>query len=191
MISDSLKQAYENIHKTSPFGKRSKIPKELKKFIEKTNPNSICDFGCGKGNLLETLQENYPGILLRGYDPANEKFNKSLDNDYFDLLISTDVLEHIEPEFIDQTLFFLANKSKYIYHKIALSPAKLILPDGRNAHLIQESPEWWRKKFIDLGYKIIEEDYKEFEKFPKQRRWPDGTQRAMLVKNYVIIAEKL
>lgn len=190
MISESLKNAYADIHANTPFGKRSKIPKDLKKFIEKTKPKSICDFGCGKGNLIETLRENYKDILLAGYDPANEKFDNPIDNKFFDLLISTDVLEHVEPEYIDETLSFLSTKSKYIYHKIALSPAKLILPDGRNAHLIQESSEWWRRKFVYLGYNIIEEDYREFEKFPKQRRWPDGSSRSMLVKNYIIIAEK-
>lgn len=190
MISESLKKAYEEIHLNTPFGKRSKIPKELKKFIEKNKPKSICDFGCGKGNLIETLKENYPDIVLVGYDPANEKFNAPIEDKFFDLLISTDVLEHVEPEYINKTLEFLSTKSRYIYHKIALSPAKLILPDGRNAHLIQESSDWWRKKFLDLGYKILEEDYKEFEKFPKQRRWPDGSSRPMLVKNYIIFAEK-
>lgn len=190
MISESLKKVYTEIHSSTPFGKRSKIPKELKKFIEKNNPSSICDFGCGKGNLIETLKENYPGISLVGYDPANEKFNDPINEKFFDLLISTDVLEHVEPEYIDETLLFLSTKSRYIYHKIALSPAKLILPDGRNAHLIQESPNWWRKKFLDLGYKILEEDYKEFEKFPKQKRWSDGSARPILVKNYIIFAER-
>lgn len=190
MISDSIKKAYEEIHKSTPFGKRSKIPKELKKFLEKINPKSLCDFGCGKGNLIEIFKESYPAIQITGYDPANEKFNDPIDGKFFDLLISTDVLEHVEPEYIDITLNYLADKSRYIYHKIALSPAKLILPDGRNAHLIQESPDWWRKKFLDLDYKILEEDYKEFEKFPKQRCWPDGSSRPMLVKNYIIFAEK-
>jgi 2-polyprenyl-3-methyl-5-hydroxy-6-metoxy-1,4-benzoquinol methylase len=189
MISDNLKKAYEDIHKSTPFGKRSKIPKDLKKFIEKLTPRSICDFGCGKGNLIETLKENFPNIEVTGYDPANEKFSRPLDDRFFDLLISTDVLEHVEPEFINETLKFLSDKSRYIYHKIALSPAKLILPDGRNAHLIQESPDWWRKKFLDLRYKILNEEYKEFEKFPKQHKWPDGSSRPMLVKNYIIFAE--
>lgn len=188
MISENLKKAYEDIHKSTPFGKRSKIPKDLKKFIEKYTPRSICDFGCGKGNLVETLKETFPNIDTTGYDPATEKFNNPIDNRFFDLLISTDVLEHVEHEFIDETLKYLLDKSKYIYHKIALSPAKLILPDGRNAHLIQESPEWWKEKFIKMGYEILKDEYKEFEKFPKQHRWPDGSSRPMLVKNYIIMA---
>jgi hypothetical protein len=94
------------------------------------------------------------------------------------------VLEHIEPEYLDETLKYLSTKSKYIYHLIALSPAKLILSDGRNAHLILESKEWWRQKFLDLNYNIIKEDYLEFYKIPK------GTTKQLLIKKYFILAEK-
>lgn len=191
MISNKIKQAYIDIHNTTPFGKRSKIPKELKTYIQKIQPKSICDFGCGKGNLIEVLKENYPRIQVSGYDPANPKYDYPINDQFYDLLISTDVLEHVEPEYIDETLKFLVDKSTYVYHKIALSPAKLILPDGRNAHLIQESSAWWRKKFLNLGYRIIQDEYKEFEKFPKQRKWPDGSSKPMLVKNYIIFAERI
>lgn len=185
MISNDYKKVLTEIHESSPFGKRSKIPKYLAEFIEKIQPASIIDFGCGKGRLVERLREEYSNVVVDGYDPGNKTFDTSLNDRYVDLLISTDVLEHVEPEFIDQTLEYLSTKSKYIYHLIALSPAKLILPDGRNAHLIQKNPEWWRQKFIDLNYKIIKEDYVEFYKTPK------GTNRQMLIKKYFIMAEKL
>ena len=185
MISNDYKKVLTEIHESSPFGKRSKIPKYLAEFIEKIQPTSIIDFGCGKGRLVERLREEYSNVVVDGYDPGNKTFDTSLDDRYVDLLISTDVLEHVEPEFIDQTLEYLSTKSKYIYHLIALCPAKLILPDGRNAHLIQKSPDWWRQKFIDLNYKIIKEDYVEFYKTPK------GTNRQMLIKKYFIMAEKL
>jgi len=185
MISNDYKKILTKIHDTSPFGKRSKIPKHLENFIAEIKPTSILDFGCGKGRLVQRLTEDYPDIAVSGYDPGNKEFDTSLDNTKVDLIISTDVLEHVEPEHIDQTLEYLSNKSRYIYHLIALSPAKLILPDGRNAHLIQESPEWWKKKFLNLNYRIIKEDYLEFYKTPK------GTKKQMLVKNYFIMAEKL
>lgn len=41
------------------------------------------------------------------------------------------MLEHIEPEFIDQTLEFLKEKSNRFYHLISLAPSKVILPDGK------------------------------------------------------------
>lgn len=182
MISEQHKKIYREIHRTTPFGKRAKVPKHLDWFIKQIKPKSICDFGCGKGKLIETLQTTY-GIDVIGYDPANPLYDKSINNLKVDLLISCDVLEHVEPEYINNTLKFLLTKSQYIYHLIALSPAKLILPDGRNAHLIQESAEWWRDKFVNLSYNIIKEDYVEMIKTPKT------TKKPMLVKNYFIMAE--
>ncbi len=185
MISDTYKKILTDIHENTPFGKRSKVPKHLEDFIKDVKPNTILDFGCGKGRLVDRLREDYPKITVDGYDPGNKFFDKSLDDRYVDLLISTDVLEHVEPEYIDDTLKYLSTKSKYIYHLIALSPAKLILSDGRNAHLIQESPEWWKQKFLKLNYRIIKEDYQESYKTPK------GTSQQMLIKKYYILAEKL
>jgi hypothetical protein len=184
MISKEYKKILTDIHDNTPFGKRSKVPKHLADFIKEINPSTIIDFGCGKGRLVQRLTEDYPNIGVSGYDPGNREFSTPLDNRYAELLISTDVLEHVEPEHIEKTLEYLSSKSKYIYHLIALSPAKLILPDGRNAHLIQESPEWWKQKFLNLNYRIIKEDYLESYKTPR------GTKKQMLVKKYFIMAEK-
>ena len=185
MITDKYKKMLTDIHASSPFGKRSKLPKHLEEFIREINPSTMLDFGCGKGRLVERLREDYPSKKISGYDPGNPDYDKSLDDIFVDLLLSSDVLEHVEPEYIDQTLEYLSTKSNYIYHLIALSPAKLILPDGRNAHLILESKDWWRAKFVNLGYKIIKEDYMEHWKTPKGRTEP------MLIKKYFIMAKKV
>jgi hypothetical protein len=185
MISKEYKKTLLDIHNSSLFGKRSKVPRYLEEFINKIKPTSILDFGCGKGRLVQRLQEDFPNISITGYDPGNLNFDVDLEQVTVDLIISTDVLEHIEPEHIDKTLDYLSTRSKYIYHLIALSPAKLVLPDGRNAHLILESSDWWRKKFLDLNYRIIKEDYQEFYKIPK------GTTRQMQIKKYFIMAEKI
>ena len=185
MLSTEYKKILNQINETGPFGKRSKTPKFLENFIQIVSPKSILDFGCGKGKLVEHLQSTYPNIAVSGHDPGNIEFDNSLDSVFVDLLISTDVLEHIEPEFIDSTLKYLSKKSRYVYHLIALSPSRLVLPDGRNAHLILESKEWWRKKFLDLGYNIIEERYMEHEKVPK------GESSPKLIKKYFIMAVKV
>lgn len=181
MITSEYRKILADIHKQTPFGKRSKIPTYLKKFIKKYQPKSILDFGCGKGNLVKTLSEDYPNINVQGYDPANESFNNLPEQ--VDMIVSTDVLEHIEPEFIDDTIKLLAKTSKLHYHLISCAPAKLILPDGRNAHLIQESPDWWKHKFVNAGFRIIDEDYKEFYKYSKQLK------KDLLVKNFFVMME--
>lgn len=182
MISKNLKEAYQQIHANTPFGKRSKLPKFFEKFLNTLDVNSVLDFGCGKGNLVKTLKEIYPNKTIIGIDPANPEFDNPLSK--VDLILSTDVLEHIEPDFIDDTLKEIADNCKHTYHLISCAPAKLVLPDGRNAHLIQQSPEWWRKKFLDLGFKIHKEEYNEFEKYSKQ------LQKTLPVKNYFIMGSK-
>jgi cyclopropane fatty-acyl-phospholipid synthase-like methyltransferase len=184
MISTEYKKMLQREHQRTSFGKRSKIPQHLFDFIVNHNPTTILDFGCGKGKLVETLKVQFPDKTITGYDPANPEFDHSIDHNVYDLIYSSDVLEHVEPEFIDQTLAYLSTKSKYSYHLIALSPAKLILADGRNAHLIQETTEWWKQKFIDNGYTILKEDYSEGVKDKPSMIAP------MLVKKYIIIAEK-
>lgn len=181
MISDKLKKIYTDIHNTTPFGKRGKIPDYLKQFIKEKNPGSILDFGCGKGNLVQTLKEKYPNIDVFGYDPANPEYNKEFP--CVDMIVSTDVLEHVEPEYINDTIELLSLKAKFHYHLISCAPAKLILPDGRNAHLIQEGPDRWRPRFEQAGYEILFEEYREFTKYSKQLK------KELPVKNYYIMGE--
>lgn len=183
MISDTLKKMYTDIHKSTPFGKRAKFPKNLEKFIKKKQPKSILDFGCGKGRLIEVIKTTYPEIDVLGYDPANPDYDIDLTDVRVDMIISSDVLEHVEPEFITPTLSDIRSKSRFYFHLIACSPAKLILPDGRNAHLIIEDDVWWRKKFIDLGYTIEEEKFLQFEKIPK------GWKKSMLIRKYFVMGE--
>jgi 2-polyprenyl-3-methyl-5-hydroxy-6-metoxy-1,4-benzoquinol methylase len=153
MISEDYKKILTELNGKENFGKRKSLPKFLESIIDQYTPKSILDFGCGTGSLIKTLREKYPDIEVDGYDPGNVNF-KDLKKEKFDLIISTDVLEHIEPQHLDATLNFLKNKSYRFYHLIALSPSKVVLPDGRNAHLIIEDKSWWKNKFLELNYRI-------------------------------------
>jgi uncharacterized membrane protein YkvA (DUF1232 family) len=54
------------------------------------------------------------------------------------------VLEHIEPQMLDACLDDLASIArKLVLVTVHTGPAKKLLSDGRNAHLIQEPPSWW------------------------------------------------
>jgi 2-polyprenyl-3-methyl-5-hydroxy-6-metoxy-1,4-benzoquinol methylase len=159
MISSEYKKILESLNGKENFGKRKKLPKYLENIVSQYDPSSILDFGCGTGNLINTLKEQYPNKEVQGYDPGNVNFLNTFENKKFDLVISTDVLEHIEPEFLDQTLQFLKEKSNRFYHLIALAPSKVILPDGRNAHLILKNKDWWKNKFVNLGYTITFENH--------------------------------
>lgn len=179
MISENYKKIISDINGKENFGKRKKLPKFLNDFIIKTQSETILDFGCGVGNMIETLKESYPDKTVKGFDPGNKDFEIFPDQ-VFDLIVSTDVLEHIEPEFLDSTLEFLSTKSRFSYHLIALAPSSVTLPDGRNAHLILETRDWWRNKFLKLNYSVINEYHMKHFNETKNK----------LVNKYFIMLEK-
>lgn len=144
----------QTLHKIdTKWGDRTKIPKKIIELIRDCNVKSILNFGCGKGYLNNSIKSQFPMIDIYGWDPAYHSYEQ-LPN-AIDLIISTDVLEHIEPNLLNDTLCDLKNRSTLMYHLIACYEAVSVLPDGRNAHLIIESPKWWRNKMIELSGSII------------------------------------
>ena len=165
--SDSYKETLKELHKSKAFGNKSGIPQEVIDCIEKYQVTSILDFGCGKGNFLTTLKEHYPDITVFGFDPGNELF--SILPNKVDMIYSSDVLEHIEPDHLIDTLVDLkARCSKVMYHLIACHPAKRVMSDGRNAHLIIENPDWWRLKLQSINYQIVSEKTTQYQAAPKK-----------------------
>lgn len=102
----------------------------------------VLDYGCGKGALVDAMLES--GLDAHGYDPAVPAFEARPAR--APLLVCIDVLEHIEPDCLDSVLKDIALLAPVAYLVIALFPARKILPDGRNAHLIVQPPEWWMQR---------------------------------------------
>jgi 2-polyprenyl-3-methyl-5-hydroxy-6-metoxy-1,4-benzoquinol methylase len=109
--------------------------------------DDILDYGCGKGTLGRAL-----GREIAEYDPCIP--GKDADPDPHDYVVVGDVLEHIEPELLDNVFQHIKEKMlKGGFFVIATRAAKKTLPDGRNAHLIIEPWGWWRER-IDKHFKI-------------------------------------
>jgi FkbM family methyltransferase len=109
---------------------------------------SVLDYGCGKGHLAKGLP--FP---IWEYDPAipgKDELPRPAD-----LVVCTDVLEHIEPQNIKHVLDDLRRVTRKVgYYVIHTGPARKTLADGRNAHLIQQKRGWWEKtlsEFFDLA----------------------------------------
>lgn len=100
----------------------------------------VLDYGCGKS----TLANNLP-FTIQQYDPCVERF--SAKPWPADILVCTDVLEHIEPDCINDVIAHIGALTKKVaFLLVANGPALKTLEDGRNAHLIQENPRWWLEK---------------------------------------------
>jgi len=100
----------------------------------------ILDYGCGQRTLEQSL-----GFAIRNYDPCIAGLDTPPQP--ADLVVCTDVLEHIEPACLDEVLDDLQRLTlKAALLVIANRPARKTLPDGRNAHLIQQGRDWWLKR---------------------------------------------
>ena len=67
-----------------------------------------------------------------------------------EMVVCIDVLEHIEPELIDDVLDHLEELTEsFLFATVHTQPAGKKLPDGRNAHLIQKPAEWWLPKIME------------------------------------------
>jgi hypothetical protein len=103
--------------------------------------DTVLDYGCGKG----TLKIAMAGYDVREFDPGIP--GKDAEPEPADVVVCTDVLEHIEPEYIDKVIGHIYSLArKRVFLTIAMRPAHAVLPDGRNAHLIIEGLDWWKEK---------------------------------------------
>jgi cyclopropane fatty-acyl-phospholipid synthase-like methyltransferase len=170
MISEEYKKQLSTMHNSGKFDNGVKAYKIVKDFIEQYKPTSLLDFGCGKGGLIATIAKLHPEIIVAGYDPGNPDFNQ-LPNSPVDVVVSTDAIEHIEPLHLIETLNTIGSLiTRCGCFRIACYPAKKKLPDGRNAHLIVQPPEWWREQLIaHMGITIISEEITVVDKTAK---WP-------------------
>lgn len=110
---------------------------------------NLLDYGCGKRTLEAAL-----GFPIHNYDPAFKEYEKKPDP--ADLVICTDVLEHIEPECLDLVLSDIARCTRRMaFLNVSTRPAEKTLPDGRNVHLIQKSTNWWIKKMCNY-FRIVD-----------------------------------
>lgn len=113
--------------------------------------SSVLDYGCGKGTLAADLKDTLP---ISEYDPAIE--GKDAPPAPADLVVCFDVLEHVEPEKLKATIEHLHSLAlDELLVTIACRPSSQTLADGRNAHLIIESPEWWRGQFDAKRWRVI------------------------------------
>ncbi len=153
MESQTISAAYQAIqkelHRNPHYGVASiHYAPLVKQVLEKSGAHSISDYGAGKQNLRKALHDL--GVTRFDYFPYDPAFPEYGPPRAGELCCCIDVLEHIEPDFLGRVLTDLrAMTGRIGFFSIATGPAQKTLPDGRNAHLIQQPSSWWLPRLCE------------------------------------------
>lgn len=133
--------------------------------IEKFNPKSVVDVGCGIGTFLHVFkQHNVQDVL--GIDgpwvnkqqlniEIGEFFEADLEkpinlNKVFDLVLCLEVAEHLHAQYAD----VLVDSLTSLGNKIVFSAATF--RQGGQNHLNEQVFNYWKEKFAQRNFKVID-----------------------------------
>jgi hypothetical protein len=153
LISPAYRQTQIELH-AAPRGyggKGDKWSMAVASIAFTRDVTTILDYGCGQGSLRASLSTTRKLYTFNEYDPAIS--GKDALPEPADLVVCTDVLEHIEPEKLSTALAHLYDLTKMVlFVVIATRPSNKTLSDGRNAHLILEDDAWWLARLTEAGF---------------------------------------
>lgn len=126
--------------------------KSIRMLLTETESHTMLDFGCGRGEAYKSPHKLYkqlglPRAAVTLYDPAFMP-TSALPKGQFDLVVCSDVLEHVPEHEVEEfvaRLFGYAKKA--VWASACARPAKKFFPDGRNLHVTQQPILWWEAKF--------------------------------------------
>lgn len=145
MITEEYRRQQKALHAKGDYGTMGRIfGPPVSEVAMKFRAESVLDYGCGS---KQSLKESLDGSLKYvGYDPCVDAF--SAEPEPADMVACIDVMEHVEPDFTEQTIARLRSlMRKVAFVTIHTGPAMKVLPDGRNAHLVQQPARWWLPLF--------------------------------------------
>jgi hypothetical protein len=143
LITDEYKSMQAELHKNPDYGISSTFFAPIvDQVIAQYQIKELLDYGAGKCRLRDSLEQS---VKYTPYEPSNPLWDATPEP--CELVACIDVLEHIEPDCLDDVLDDLKRLVlAYGLFTIHTGAAMKVLPDGRNAHLTQENWDWWEKK---------------------------------------------
>ena len=144
--TEEYKALQQELHSKGDYGTSGhKHAQRITQLAQQLSTREVLDYGCGQ----RTLSKAMP-FAITNYDPFIPGFDS--EPEPHDLVVCSDVLEHIEPQCVESVLEHLYSLTKKtLFVDVACRPAKKVLADGRNAHLIQWEPSKWLLEFMDYG----------------------------------------
>lgn len=151
LISDEYRAQQTKLHENPDYGTASvQYAPIVAKVMNQYLVEQLLDYGAGKGRLGQTLIGKRlvdHKFVLQQYEPSDPSMSELPTP--MEMVACIDVLEHVEPELLDNVLDDLKRCTLSVgLFSVATLPAKKLLPDGRNAHLIVQPAEWWLPKLL-------------------------------------------
>lgn len=142
ILNEPYIEQYRQLHAATRYGRSSEklLPQLLPEVLE-LRPKTILDYGCGQSRLVEMLKYDDRVQTFR-YDPAIAEI-ATLPVPSADLVVNTDVMEHIPTSDVDDVLSDIARISSHALFNIATAPAGRVLFNGENAHCTVQPADWW------------------------------------------------
>lgn len=163
----TIAEHYSEKHETDPgFSKGTGLLKhvpEIATLCKQLNVETILDYGCGKGifwankSLYKPILKPYAvhKLQVHLYDPFIPKFAGPIPSKRFDMVICTDVLEHVMLEEVVDTIDkLILYTRKVLFLDIDTVPAKKKFKDGTNLHITVKPREWWEELINERLKKI-------------------------------------
>ncbi len=154
MNKEYIASEYRRMHDKKYFSGTSLTPhiNEIKALIKEYDCKSILDYGCGKATCHK---DNKLGNVTL-YDPYYGPYSKEPQG-AFDMVICTDVLEHVPENEVGKVLADLINfADKVLFLAISTVPAKKVFANGENIHVTIRPKQWWESMLSNgKGIKII------------------------------------
>ena len=166
--TEAYKRMQEELHDHGGYGVAgAKMAPALfnlsSQLVKRLGSCSVLDYGSSVGRTMQAVRDSFPlhpNIMDRCYDPFVAQF--AAEPAPADLVICTDVLEHVEPECTDAVLDHIQSlTARVAFITIGMVPAVKTLSDGRNAHINLHDSEYWcrelAKRFIISEIKSTKE----------------------------------
>ena len=102
VISEGYRKQQQELHLNPDYGVASiGFAGLVAQVLSRNGAKTLSDYGAGKQNLRKALEARGVEVGYAAYDPAFPEYGEPQPAD---LVCCIDVLEHIEPEFLDNVL---------------------------------------------------------------------------------------
>jgi uncharacterized Rossmann fold enzyme len=159
LITEEYRRLNTEMHETMPnYGTGFKMnPKSIINLCKLMKTEDVLDYGCGKGGLALS---GWLPFKMKMYDPAIPAYSERPDP--AELVLCLDVMEHVEPECLDDVIKDLHRvASKFLIVAMALEPSRKLLPNGENSHVSLHTLHDWAikfKKYFGIARQFIQPD---------------------------------